>query len=89
MKFKILLDPRAAKSLNNTESVLRARIKSALHDLEISPETKGEPLHPSKYWKIRIDDYRAIYTIERRDNLVIVLFVGHRSKVYDDFGRML
>ncbi len=84
-----MLDPRAAKSLNKIDSIIRGRIKSALNELEDSPETKGEPLHPSEYWKIRIGDYRAIYSIERKDNLVIVLFVGHRSKVYDDFGRML
>jgi mRNA interferase RelE/StbE len=89
VKFKILLDPRAARSLNKLESGLRDRIKSALKDLEESPENKGESLHPSRYWKIRIGDYRAIFLIERKDNLVIVLFVGHRSKVYDDFGRML
>jgi mRNA interferase RelE/StbE len=89
LKFRILLDPRAAKSLSKIDGILQARIKSALRDLEESPESKGEQLHPSKYWKIRIGDYRAIYMIERKDNLVIVLFVGHRSKVYDEFGRLL
>ena len=78
-----------AKSLNKIDRVTRGRIKSALEDLKESPETKGEPLHPSKFWKIRIGDYRAIYIIEKKENQVIVLFVGHRSKVYDDFGRLV
>jgi len=30
----------------------------------------------------------AIYEIDRGKNQVVVLFVGHREKVYDDFSKM-
>jgi mRNA interferase RelE/StbE len=70
-------------------SELRGRIKSSLEELRNSPELKGERLHPSDYWKIRVGDYRAIYQIDRSERTVVVLFVGHRSKVYDDFERLL
>lgn len=32
-------------------------------------------------------DYRAIYEIDRDESRVVVLFVGHRKKVYDDFSK--
>jgi mRNA interferase RelE/StbE len=71
------------------DSTLRKRITAALRELENSPEEKGERIHPSDYRKIREGDYRAIYTIDSASNRVIVHFIGHRSKVYDDFERML
>jgi mRNA-degrading endonuclease RelE of RelBE toxin-antitoxin system len=35
-----------------------------------------------------VGDYRAIYEIDRDESGVIVLFVGHRKKVYDDFSKI-
>ena len=67
----------------------RSRIRLALAELQDSPESKGERLHPSEFWKIRIGDYRAIFQIDRLNKSIIVIFLGHRSKVYDDFERML
>jgi mRNA interferase RelE/StbE len=89
LSFNILLDPIVARTLRRMDRTLRNRITLALEELKESPESKGERLHPSIYWKIRIGDYRAIYQIERAEKSVIVIFVGHRSKVYDDFERML
>ena len=89
MSHSVLLDPRAAKSLGGLNPTLRERIKVVLGELRESPETKGDRLHPSDYSKVRIGDYRAIYQIDRKAKRVIVLFLGHRSKVYDDFERMI
>ena len=41
------------------------------------------------FLRIRVGDYRAIYEIDRKDKRVIVLHIGHRSRVYDDFSRLL
>jgi len=60
----------------------------SLKILERSPES-GEQLKPSKFWKIRVGDYRVIYEIDTSTNRVIVLFVGHRKNVYDEFSRLL
>jgi len=60
----------------------------SLKILERSPES-GEQLKPSKFWKIRVGDYRVIYEIDPSTNRVIVLFVGHRKNVYDEFSRLL
>lgn len=56
--------------------------------LEQSPEA-GEQLKPSQFWKIRIGDYRVIYEIDRSSNRVLILFVGHRKNVYDEFSKLL
>ena len=85
----MLLDPRAVRSLKRLDRDIQERVKTSLRELEESPETKGEQLHPSVFWKTRIGDYRAIYFLERKQNSVIVLYVGHRNRVYDEFERFL
>lgn len=65
-----------------------ARIVESLKELERSPEI-GEQLKPSQFWKIRIGDYRVIYEIDKTSSRVIVLFVGHRKSVYDEFSRLV
>ncbi|MHB1868241.1 MAG: type II toxin-antitoxin system RelE family toxin [Nitrososphaerales archaeon] len=89
MIFTILLHPRVASQLEKMDADLRNRLKSALKELRESPESSGERLHPSDYWKMRIGDYRAVYQIEASSKSVIIILVDRRSKVYDDFERML
>ena len=87
MTYQILLDPRAAKFLSHLNETIRKRIKDGLTELQDSPETKGQRLAASAFWRIRIGDYRAIYEIDRNGKKVVVLYIGHRSTVYDDFTR--
>jgi mRNA interferase RelE/StbE len=87
--FAILLHPKAAKELERLEEDLRTRIKERLRDLKNNPESIGKALKPSDFWSLRIGDYRAIFEIDRAKKQVIVLYIGHRKKVYDDFSKML
>ncbi len=85
---QVLLHPKAADYLRKADEKLRTRIKAALRELEDDPE-KGQRLQHSIYNRLRIGDYRAIYTINNREQRVIILFIGHRSEVYDDFSRLV
>lgn len=89
MTYQVILQSKVAKFLSALREPLRTRIKDALRELQDSPETKGERLSPSAFWRIRVGDYRAIYEIDRKNKMVVVLYVGHRSKVYDDFSHLL
>lgn len=88
MKFKILLHPRAANLLEKLDKTLREKAKTKLEKLEEYPEKRGERLRYTDFWKLRIEDYRAIYEIDREKAQVIILFIGHRKTVYDDFSRL-
>ncbi len=89
MVFAVLLDHKATKALKKLDDTNRRRIKKALGDLAVDPWKVGEPLHPSDFWKVKSGDYRAIYEIDAERNRVVVLLIGHRKKVYDDFSKML
>jgi mRNA interferase RelE/StbE len=88
MSFTVLLHPKAAKELEKIENTIKARIVERLRDLKDSPERVGKVLKYSNFWSLRVGDYRAIYEIDRARRQVVVLFVGHRKKVYDDFSKL-
>ncbi len=88
MPYQVLLHPKAASVLSRMNTKLKERITDKLKEL-CKNSKKGEQLVDSRFWKIRIGDYRAIYEIDEDKKNIIVLFVGHRSKVYDDFSRLV
>ena len=88
MAFTVLLHTKAAKTLQKIEEPLKSRITEKLRELRERPERIGKRLKHSDFWSLRIGDYRAIYEINTTKNQVIILFIGHRKKVYDDFSKM-
>jgi mRNA interferase RelE/StbE len=86
--FTVLLHPKAAKELEKIEDTIRARIVERLRDLKDNPERVGKVLRHSNFWSLRVGDYRTIYEIDRARRQVVVLFIGHRKKVYDDFSKL-
>jgi len=87
--YVVLLHPKAAKELQSLSEPAKSRVKEGLRELRVSPTHLGKLLKGSKYWSLRIGDYRAIYQVSEDDSRVIVLFIGHRSEVYDDFSRAI
>jgi mRNA interferase RelE/StbE len=87
--FTVLLHPKAAKELEKIENTTKARIMERLRELKDNPERVGKILRHSNFWSLRVGDYRAIYEIDRTRGQVIVLFVGHRKKIYNDFSKLL
>ena len=87
--FNVLLHPKAAKAPEKIEKSIRARITEKLRELRDNPERVGKPLKYSNFWSLRVSDYRPIYEIDKDKNQVIILFIGHRKKVYNDFSKML
>lgn len=87
MSFEVLLHPKSARSLSKLDKATKKRIQSKLRELESHPE-RGKRLRYSDFWILRIGDHRAIYEIDEEKNRVVVLFIGHRENVYDDFSKL-
>ena len=88
MVFNVLLHPKTAKELEKIEDTTKTRIVERLRDLKDNPEKIGKILRHSNFWRLRVEDYRAIYEIDRTKGQVVVLFIGHRKKVYGDFSKL-
>jgi len=88
LTYRVLLHQRAAEFLERCDERLRLRVKNRLRELEKEPEGKGRRLKHSPFWRLRIGSHRAIYMIDKDEGRVVVLFIGHRRDVYEDFSRL-
>jgi mRNA interferase RelE/StbE len=86
--YSILLHPLAAKSFEKLDKEIRRQVRNKLKELEEFPEQRGKHLKYTQFWSLRIGDYRAIYEIKSKKKKVIILFIGHRDDVYDDFSKL-
>ena len=86
--FEILLHPMAARFLDKLDIGARGQIRKKLKELSEFPEQRGKHLRYTQFWSLRIGDYRAIYEIRKDQKKIIVLFIGHRDDVYDDFSKL-
>jgi mRNA interferase RelE/StbE len=88
MGFQVLLHPKAHAFLEGLSDDLRKRMRERLLSLARDPK-RGTRLKHSEFWRLRVGDHRAIYEIDTTKEQVVVLFIGHRRDVYDDFSRLL
>jgi len=86
--FTVLLHQKASKALQKIREPMRSRIRERLSELRSRPEGSGKQLRYTAFRSLRIGDHRAIYEIEREKEQVIVLYIGHRRNVYDDFSKI-
>lgn len=89
MAYAVFLHPKANDVLEKSDSELKERIRKKLAVLCNEPHKKGKRLRHSQYYRLRIGDYRAIYEVWHDERKVVVLFIGHRSTIYDDFTKLL
>lgn len=84
MAYAVLLRPAADRDQRALPSTLRHRILRAIANLETDPRPAAcAKLSESRTrWRIRIGDYRILYTIDDASREVLVLRIAHRREVY-------
>jgi mRNA interferase RelE/StbE len=83
-RYVVEFRPAARKMLRNVVARDRARILKAIEALADDPYPHGrEKLSGQEgLWRIRVGDYRVIYTVVQKRLLVVVVMIGHRREVY-------
>ena len=83
--YTLALTSSAAKELKKLPGPLVARIVPRLESLAANPRPPGckKMQGGDREWRIRISDYRAVYTIDDAKLLVEVTRIRHRSGVYE------
>lgn len=76
--------PAARKALRHIVARDRARILKAIEGLADDPYPHGrEKLSGGEgLWRIRVGDYRVIYTVVQKRLVVVVVMIGHRREIY-------
>lgn len=82
--YRIELRPAAVKALRKIDHQDRARIQGAIALLGADPRPpSAKALQGRPGFRVRVGNYRIVYTIDDDVLLVVVVTLGHRSGVYD------
>ena len=81
--YEIRLHPDAARAYRRLHGKLRDRIRNAIDRLGDSPRPTGVvKLAGLDDFRVRVGDYRVVYSVDDRKRLVIVARIAHRREVY-------
>lgn len=84
MRYQIEFSRQADRQFRNLPSQIQQRLKLRIDSLATTPRPHGsEKLSGAdQLYRIRVGDYRLVYTVEDNRLLVLVVKVGHRREVY-------
>jgi mRNA interferase RelE/StbE len=83
MSYRLDYLPSAAKSIEKLPKSIQRRILERLEILASNPRGPGSVKFTGEdAYRIRVGDYRVIYTIQDERLIVLVIDVGHRREVY-------
>lgn len=84
MSYQIELRPAAVRALKRIDHQDRDRIRGAISLLGENPRPPGaKALKGRPGLRVRVGDYRIIYTVDNDILIVTVITLGHRREVYE------
>lgn len=82
--YRVELRPAAFGAVRKLDPQVQGRIRGAIALLAQDPRPPGaRALQGRPGLRVRVGDYRIIYTVNDNVLLVVVLRLGHRSHIYD------
>ncbi len=82
MVYEIKWTQIAAKQFGRLDKTVQKRIIKKLGTIRYNPFFYTTRLVGFDLYKIRVGNYRIIISIEKNTLVILVLKVGHRSKIY-------
>jgi mRNA interferase RelE/StbE len=84
-EYSLTIKSSARKELEALDDTLFTRIESKILRLADNPRPPGctKLKGYSDIWRIRIGDYRVLYTIDDKEFAVRISRIAHRREVYD------
>jgi len=85
VRYVVLLESRAEKELKFLPQGVLKRVDIKLQALSLNPRPRGVTKLKGKEnegWRLRIGDYRLLYQIDDKDNVVRIYRIKHRREVY-------
>ncbi len=88
MSWDYQIHEDAAADLDKLGPAARAEVTTWMEKRirgSTNPEQLGKPLRGSKHglWRYRVRDYRILCRLEKKILIVVVVAVGHRSRIYE------
>ena len=84
--YRLEFSPAAARQLRKLDRPTAVRIRSATEALRDQPRPPGVTALQGRrgYLRIRVGDYRIIYSVDDDRLIVLVAALGHRREIYHD-----
>jgi mRNA interferase RelE/StbE len=84
VRYRIEWRPRARKAFLALDKPVRRRIGEAVDALAADPRPAAAKMITGAHGvlRIRVGDYRVLYSIDEGELIVLVLDAGHRSEIY-------
>ncbi|MDT4328331.1 type II toxin-antitoxin system RelE family toxin [Methylomonas sp. MS20] len=84
MTYSVVFKPSAEKAFSKLPKDVQRRLYAAALELSENPRPPGfKKLHGvDDLYRVRIGDYRLVYTVEDRHLKILVVAVGHRRDIY-------
>ena len=81
MTYRVIIEKRAERFIRKQTKENQDRLITAIYKLPFVGDVK--PMEGrSGYYRLRVGDFRVIYTVERESVTVRVLDAGNRGDVY-------
>lgn len=81
MQYKIEIEKKAVKFIAKQPKNQRVRILTAIYKLPTDGDIKAMQGY-CDYYRLRVGDYRVIYTVNEDILLVRVVEIGNRGDIY-------
>ena len=82
MKYRIKLEKQAVKFISKQPESERKRIFAAIYQLPHHGDIKAMRGRDENYYRLRVGDYRIIYTVHHDIFLINVVKAGNRGDIY-------
>ena len=83
IKYQIIILPAAGKALSKLPKKMQVRIQGAITTLASNPiPPVSKKLVGRDNYRLRVSDYRIVYSIHENILTVKIVSVGHRREIY-------
>ena len=83
MTYRVEVTRSAVKALRRVNPADAARLRGAIAMLAEDPRPPASrPLRGRDGWRLRVGEYRVLYTIRDDVLLIVVVTLAHRSSAY-------
>ena len=82
--YKIIIKKKAKKFIDNLLMPTKKRIIEAINLLPYGSDIKQMKGHDDLF-RLRVGDYRIIYTVDNGELIVYVIGAGNRGQIYNKY----
>ena len=83
MRYEVQIVQAAERDMDRLPSTVHARISRRILSLGDNPRPRGtKKLSGREEYRLRVGDYRVLYTVDDTNSIVLIFAVGHRREVY-------